>query len=148
VGGALARYPALAALPSRAFAAVRDELEAPEVVRLAKRLDAVRWQDGSGATTRADATIVIGYGALARAAGVPAVARSLDKVAAAPASPALIDAAFAKAAERLAARTPEFRAALLAALAEPAKARLTDRLAAKPERRGLDHRKLFRRRGG
>jgi hypothetical protein len=152
VAAALARYPVLALLPSRAFAAARDELDTPEVVRLAQRVDAVSWQDGSAATLRGDAAVVIGYAALARAVvhslDVPAMARTLSDVAAAPASPALLDAAFAKAAERLADRTAEFRESLVAAVGEPAKTRLIDALPTKPERRGLDRRRLFRRRGG
>jgi hypothetical protein len=121
------------------------------VVRLAERIDAVPWHGGTAATLRADAAVVIGYAAVARAAihslDVPAIARSLNDVAAAPASPAVLDAAFTGAAERLTRRTPEFREALLAAVGEPARARLTDRLPAKPERRALDRRWLFRRHG-
>jgi hypothetical protein len=153
VAAALARYPALALLPSRAFAAARDALDTPQVVRLAERIEAVPWPDGAAGTLRGDAAVVIGHAALVRIAvhslDVPTLARSLDDVAAAPAAPALLDAAFGTAAKRLARRPPEFRESLLAAVGEPAKARLADLLPAPgPERRGPDRRRLFRRRGG
>jgi hypothetical protein len=146
VAEAFARYPTLAGLPSRAFAAAREELETPEVVQLAARIGAVSWPDGSAAGTRADAAAVVGYAELARSAArseAKELAKSLDRVAATQASPMLIDAAFAGIAARLARRPAEFRESLLAALTEPARARLKDRLAIRPERR-----KLFRRRGG
>jgi GTPase-associated protein 1 len=151
VAAALVRYPTLAMLPSRAFAAAQDGLGAPEVLRLANRVDAVPWPDGGAVTLRGDAAVVIGHVALARAAvhslDVPALASSLDDVAAAPASPALLDAVFAVAAERLAGRPAELRESLLAAVGEPARARLVYLLPPEPERRGLDRRRLFRRRG-
>ncbi len=154
VAAALARYPALALLPSRAFAAVRDALDTPQVVRLAERIEAISWPDGAATgALRGDAAVVIGHAALARVAvhslDVPTLARSLDDVAAAPAAAALLDAAFGTAAKRLARRSPEFRESLLAAVGEPAKARLAGLLPAPTaERRGLDRRRLFRRRGG
>jgi len=152
VAAALARYPALAGLPSRAFAAARGELDTPEVIALAERIGAMPWRDGSGATTRADAAVVKGYTEVtrsaARAVAVAELAAALDRVAATQASAVLIDAAFAGVAARLSARPPEFRESLLAALTEPARVRLSDRLSARPERRGLDRRRLFRRRGG
>jgi hypothetical protein len=152
VAAVLTRYPALALLPSRAFAAALDDLDTPEVVRLARRIDSVPWRDGGAATLRADASVVIGYAALARTAvhslDVAAMARSLDDIAAAPGSPALLDTAFSRTVERLAGRPSEVRQSLLAAVGEPARARLTDLLPAGPERHGLDRRRLFRRRGG
>jgi hypothetical protein len=174
VAAALARYPALALLPSRVFAAALDGLDTPEVVRLAERIEAVPWPEGGATgvpergpaaeaaaagvgadvtvTLRGDAAVVIGHAAVARAAvhsiDVPALARSLDDVAAAPASPALLDAAFATAARRLARRPAEFRESLLAAVGGQAKARLGYLLPPEPERRGLDRRRLFRRREG
>ncbi|HEU5158709.1 MAG TPA: hypothetical protein VFU43_17050 [Streptosporangiaceae bacterium] len=152
VAAALARYPSLVLLPSRAFAAARAGLDAPEVVRLAERVDAIAVPDGGAATLRGDAAVVIGHAALARGSvhslDVPALARSLDDMATAPAAPELLDAAFATAADRLAKRSPEFRESLLAAVGAPARSRLIDLLPAKPERSGLDRRRLFRRRGG
>jgi hypothetical protein len=152
VAAALVRYPTLAGLPSRAFVAAGADLGTREVVRLAERVGAMPWPDGGAATLRADADVVIGYATVARAGlhslDVPAIVRSLNHVAAVPATPALLDAAFAGAARRLASRPAEFTESLLAALGEPARARLADRLRHEPGRRGPERRRLFRRRGG
>ena len=154
VAAALATYPALALLPSRAFAAAREALDTPQVVRLAERVEAIPWPDGAApGALRGDAAVVIGHAALARIAvhtlDVSALARSLDDVAAAAGAPALLDAAFGMAAKRLARRSPEFRESLLAAVGEQAKVRLAGLLPAPTlERRGPDRRRLFRRRGG
>jgi hypothetical protein len=147
VPAALARFRVLAGLPSRAFAAAHGELDAPDVVRLAERVVATLSENDEPSLC-ADAAVVTGYAALAHAADVRAMARSQDRDAAAPASPELIEAAFVEAAKRLAARPPEFRESLMIALTESARARLTDRWDRKPERRVLDRRRLFRRRGG
>ncbi|HEX6468506.1 MAG TPA: hypothetical protein VF069_05370 [Streptosporangiaceae bacterium] len=148
---ALSSYPTLAGLPSRAFAAGGD-LGTPELVRLAERVGAMPWPDGGPPALRADADVVMGYATVMRAGlhslDVPDLVRSLNHVAAAPATPALLDAAFAGAARRFAGRPPEFTESLLAALGEPARARLADRLRHEAGRRGPDRRRLFRRRGG
>jgi hypothetical protein len=128
LGPSLSRSACLLDLPSRTFIGLTvtgDGLDAPETTRLADRLAAVL---SPGDHTVADAAVVRAY---AEAAGpgqdrADVAARRLEEICApaAGASTALAEGCFACAAQRSALRPPAFRAALLAALRPPCRARL------------------------
>jgi hypothetical protein len=131
LGPALSRSACLSDLPARTFTAMTvtgDGLDAPETTRLADRLTTVL---GPGGHTAADAAVVRAY-AEAAGPGQPragVAARRLEEICApgTGASTALAEGCLACAARRLALRSPAFRAALLAALSPPCRARLVAR---------------------
>ncbi|MFB4314462.1 hypothetical protein [Actinomadura sp. 21ATH] len=116
--GAFAEHPALAALPSRAFARLAAEgdraLMAPDALRLAARVREALPDGG-------DAAVIQAY---AEAVTAERPERAAKALAATAASAGLADDLLAAAAGRLAERPPRFRAALLAALDGAPRSRL------------------------
>ncbi|HEU5028768.1 MAG TPA: hypothetical protein VFV01_27920 [Spirillospora sp.] len=124
-GKELADRPVLAVLPSRTFErAGCDALADAQSLRLAARVLAVL-PDGRAA---ADAAAVRAYADAITASRPADAARAMDALAGARgASARLTGEAFEAAARRLCRRPPAFRAALLAAVPAPARARIAGR---------------------
>ncbi|NDU73707.1 hypothetical protein GWI34_13810 [Actinomadura sp. DSM 109109] len=118
--------PALAELPSRAFARLASPgggLADPAALRLAERVRALMPDGRAGR----DAALVQAYGA-AITADAARAGRALERLARPDgATERLARDAFADAARRLALRPPGFRAELLAAVPAPVRARLARR---------------------
>ncbi|MUN36420.1 GAP1-N2 domain-containing protein [Actinomadura litoris] len=119
----MAAHPALAELPSRAFARQGETFADAMTLRLAARVLAVL-PDGRAAR---DAEAVRAHADAVTAEQPREAARALDELAGSGAGPDLADAAFTAAARLLCRRPPRFRAALLAAASTPVRARLGGR---------------------
>ncbi|WP_242906868.1 GAP1-N2 domain-containing protein [Actinomadura terrae] len=115
-----AGHPALAELPSRAFARQGETFADAMTLRLAARVRAVL-PDGRAAR---DAEAVRAHADAVTAEQPRDAARALEELAGSGADPALADAAFDAAARVLCRRPPRFRAGLLAAASTPVRARL------------------------
>ncbi|REE94982.1 hypothetical protein [Thermomonospora umbrina] len=124
------RRPALARLPSRTFRqAALDGDEALEDAVLLRVAGRVLAHFAEGARAERDASVLVAHAKVVGALRPEEAAAGLDTIqgAADGATEELFETAFGGAARRLARRDPGFRAAVLAAVSPPVRARLVER---------------------